>query len=247
MTVLRTDRTAPGAAHAGPVWHRVALITVVILLMGWLGWRAGGLQGLWSQPTEWAAIQARQPLTFAACFFCLFTVLSALALPGCGLLAVAAGLWFGLALGTALVLLASTVGATVSFLAARHLLRDKVQQRFGHRMQALESGLARDGAFYLFSLRVAPLIPDAIVNPLMGLSRMPLRQFFGISLLGMLAGGAVYVYAGSALATVPADALGWRSLVSPRLLAALVALALLPWCLRVGWQRLVAARSTRNQ
>ena len=137
----------------------------------------------------------RRPWSSSLGFFLLFTLLSALALPGCGLLALGAGLCFGWLNGTLLVLVASTVGATLSFLAARHLWRDTVQQRWGHRLVAVEAGLARDGAFYLFALRLAPVIPYAVINPLMGLSSMPTRRFFGVSLLGMLAGSAAYVYA----------------------------------------------------
>jgi uncharacterized membrane protein YdjX (TVP38/TMEM64 family) len=160
--------------------------------------------------------------------FLVFTVLSALALPGCSVLALAAGLCLGWVPGTLLVVLASTVGATISFLAARHWWRDAVRRRFGHRLAAIEDGLARDGAYYLFSLRVAPVIPYALINPLMGLSAMPLRQFFSVSLLGMLAGSAVYVYAGTALS----EASSWGSLFTPGLMSALLALALLPWMLR---------------
>ena len=155
-------------------------------------------------------------------------MLSALALPGCSVLALAAGLCLGWLPGTILVVVASTVGATISFLAARHWLRDAVRRRWGHRVVAIENGLARDGAYYLFSLRVAPIIPYALINPLMGLSSMPLRQFFGVSLLGMLAGSAAYVYAG----TVLSEASSWGSLLTPRLVLALLALALLPWVFR---------------
>ncbi|MEO5732666.1 MAG: VTT domain-containing protein [Rubrivivax sp.] len=215
-----------------------ALVLAAATLLCWIACQMPDPQWLLSQQAELGALQSRQPIAFGVCFFFVFTLLSALALPGCGVLAVAAGLYFGLTLGTALVVLASTVGATLSFLAARHWLRNTVQQRFGHRLQAVEDGLTRDGAFYLFSLRVAPLIPYALVNPLMGLSQMPLSQFFGVSLLGMLAGSAVYVYAGTALASVPLAAAGWSALFSPMLMAALLGLALLPWSLRAGLRTL---------
>lgn len=177
------------------------------------------------------ALHAAGPWAFAAGLFALFTLLSALALPGCSVLALAAGMVLGWLPGTLLVVLASTVGATLSFLAARHLWRDAVQRRWGHRLHRLHDGLARDGAFYLFSLRVAPVIPFALVNPLMGLSAMPTRQFFAVSLLGMLAGSAAYVYAGTALA----QSQGWQDLVSSSMWAGLLLLAALPWALRWSW------------
>ena len=119
----------------------------------------------------------------------------------------------------------------MSFLAARHLWRDAVQRRWGHRLKRLHANLARDGGYYLFSLRVAPVIPFGLINPLMGLSAMSTRKFFGVSLLGMLAGSAAYVYAGTALAR----AQGWRDLASPSMFAALLLLAALPWTARWSW------------
>ena len=213
----------------------LAAATVVALL--WACSALPGLPGLdlaWlqSRQGELRALHADQPLAFGAGLFMLFTLMSALALPGCSVLALAAGLCMGWLQGTLLVVLASTVGATLSFLAARHFWRDGVRRRWGHRLARVEAGLARDGAFYLFSLRVAPVIPFAIINPLMGLSAMPTRQFFAVSLAGMLAGSAAYVYAGTTLA----HAQGWQDIFSPGLLAALTLLALTPWAVRLGWQ-----------
>jgi uncharacterized membrane protein YdjX (TVP38/TMEM64 family) len=183
---------------------------------------------LHTRQAELLAFQAARPWAFATGLFFLFTLLSALALPGCSVLALAAGLCLGWLPGTLLVVIASTVGATLSFLAARHWWRDAVRRRWGHRLTAIEDGLARDGAYYLFSLRVAPVIPYALINPLMGLSAMPLRQFFGVSLLGMLAGSAAYVYAG----TVLSEAISWQTLFTPGLMVALAVLAVLPWVMR---------------
>jgi uncharacterized membrane protein YdjX (TVP38/TMEM64 family) len=149
---------------------------------------------------ELLAQHARRPWAFGAGFLALFTLLSALALPGCGALALLGGLCFGPWLGTVLVAVGSTLGATASFLAARHVWRDTVQARWGHRLAGIEAGLARNGMFYLLVLRLAPVIPYAVLNPLMGLSAMPLGRFFGISLLGMLAGSAAYAVVGAALA-----------------------------------------------
>ncbi len=218
---LSTRRTLTWAALAA------AVVTAALLLWGtpislpdaaWLQQRQADVH----------ALHAAGPWTFAVGLFALFTLLSALALPGCSVLALAAGMVLGWLPGTLLVVLASTVGATLSFLAARHWWRDAVQRRWGHRLHRLHAGLARDGAFYLFSLRVAPVIPFALINPLMGLSAMSTRQFFGVSLLGMLAGSAAYVYAGTALAR----AQGWQDLTSPSMVAALLLLATLPWASR---------------
>ena len=224
----------------------VGVGALVWWVLGWPGDSAGlntaGFNIAWlhSRQAELLALQASRPWAFASGLFLLFTVLSALALPGCSVLALAAGLCLGWVPGTLLVVLASTLGATVSFLAARHWWRDAVRRRWGHRLTAIEAGLVRDGAYYLFSLRVAPVIPYALINPLMGLSAMPLRQFFCVSLLGMLAGSAAYVYAG----TVLSEASSWSTLFTPRLMAALLALALVPWLARWLFAALRPARST---
>ena len=209
------------------------------LLALWIcsGLRNFDIASLLTRQAELLALHAARPWAFATGLFLMFTLLSALALPGCSVLALAAGLCLGWLPGTLLVVLASTLGATLSFLAARHWWRDAVRRRWGHRLAAVEEGLARDGAFYLFSLRVAPVIPYALINPLMGLSAMPLRQFFVVSLFGMLAGSAAYVYAG----TVLSEANSWQSLFTPGLMAALGVLASLPWAAR--WLLRLLART----
>jgi uncharacterized membrane protein YdjX (TVP38/TMEM64 family) len=190
----------------------------------------------WSEWPEWQLQhqqllmwQQHQPWLFGLGFFTLFILLSATALPGCSLLALAAGACFGWVGGTLLVVLASTVGATLSFLAARHWLRAGVQRRWGHRLGAIEAGLARDGARYLFTLRLAPVIPFALLNLMMGLSHMRTRTFFCTSLFGMLAGSAVYVHAGQQMASAGSV----QGLWSPDVLGALALLALLPWAGRL--------------
>ena len=221
-------------------WRRAGLLMLAataVLVAAALCWAGSQLpwpdiDWLQSRQSDLRALHAAQPWAFGAALFMLFTLLSALALPGCSVLALAAGLCLGWLPGTLLVVLASTVGATTSFLAARHLWRDGVRRRWGHRLVGVEAGLARDGALFLFTLRMAPVIPYALVNPLMGLSTMPTRQFFGVSLLGMLAGSAAYVYAGTALGR----AQGWHDLLTPGLWAALAGLALLPWVARSAWR-----------
>lgn len=217
-------------------WIPVGVAIAAVAALAW-AWAGPGLpwpdaDALQLRQGELQAAHAAQPWAFTAALFMLFTLLSALALPGCSVLALAAGLCMGWLPGTLLVALASTVGATLSFLAARYLWRDRVRRRGGDRLGRVEAGLARDGAYYLFALRVAPVIPFGLVNPLMGLSAMPTRQFFTVSLVGMLAGSAAYVYAGTALG----HARSWQDLFSPAIVAALCLLAALPWLARAGWR-----------
>lgn len=189
--------------------------------------------GLQSLHHQLLGLQAQRPWLFGLAFFVLFALLSATALPGCGPLALTAGVCFGPWAGTAMVTAASTLGATASFLLARRLGREALRRRAGERLTALEAALARDGALCLFSLRMAPVIPFGLLNPLMGLTAMPTGQFALVSALGMLAGSAAYVVVGAELgqAATPAD------LASPALLAGLLALALLPWLWRAAWRR----------
>lgn len=214
----------------------VGAVLVAAALTWWLGptWGLDLDLAAWQQ--NLLARQRQQPWLFGLGYFALFTVMAALAIPGCGLLSLAAGACFGWLGGTLLVLLASTAGATLSFLVARHWLRDAVQRRWGDRLAAVEAGIARDGVFYLVFLRLAPIIPFPLLNPLLGLSKMPTRRFVGASLLGMLAGSAVYVHAGCELARVGS----LEGLVSPSVLSALALLVMLPWGLQ-RWAR----RATR--
>jgi uncharacterized membrane protein YdjX (TVP38/TMEM64 family) len=210
----------------------------------WLGQGGHGLDLHWlrEQQALLLAQQAARPWVFMAGLFTVFAALSALALPGCSVLALATGLCLGVWQGTLLVGLASTAGATLSFLAARHWWRDTVRRRWGHRLHGVEDSLKRDGANYLFSLRVAPVIPYALVNPLMGLSAMPTSRFFVVSFLGMLPGSAVYVYAGTVLGQVQS----WQDLFTPAMVWAFVALAALPWLARWCSQRYARLHAQRQ-
>jgi uncharacterized membrane protein YdjX (TVP38/TMEM64 family) len=146
------------------------------------------------------ALQEASSALFMFGFFVVFTLISALAIPGASVLALAAGVCFGFWCGTLVVVLASTCGAAASFLIARHFARTAVQRRFGAQLAPLERALARDGNLLLLVLRLAPVLPYFVVNPLMGLTRMKLRAFFVTSAIGMAPGSAAYVQAGTDIA-----------------------------------------------
>lgn len=168
------------------------------------------------------------PFTATLAVFLLHTVLAALALPGASLLMLAAGSGFGALSGTAICLAGCTTGATLSMLASRHWLRAFVRRRHGRWLAEFDARIAADGPAYLFSLRLLPVLPFAVVNVAAGLSTMKTWTFFWISLAGMTAGTFVYVNAGTQLAQV--RTLG--DIYSPDVLASLAALALLPWLLK---------------
>lgn len=182
---------------------------------------------------QWAQVVQASPWLAGAAFFALYVVVTALSIPGAVVLTLAAGALFGLGWGLLLVSFASSVGATLAFLTARYLLRDSLQARFGQRLAEIDQGVARDGAFYLFTLRLVPLVPFFVINLVMGLTAMRTAVFYGVSQLGMLAGTAVYVNAGTQLAQLqsPGDILSPALLVSFALLGVfpLLAKAVLGW------------------
>ena len=168
--------------------------------------------------------RAAQPLQAALIFFGAYVLVTALSLPGATVMTLAGGAVFGLWWGTLLISFASSIGATLAFLASRWLLGGWVQQRFAERLQTFNEGMERDGAFYLFTLRLVPLVPFFVINLAMGLTRIKPLTFYGVSQLGMLPATLVYVNAGTQLARV--DSLA--GIVSPGLLASLVLLGVFP-------------------
>jgi dihydrolipoamide dehydrogenase len=145
------------------------------------------------------AYYAAHPLTTIAIYFAVYIAVTALSLPGAAIMTLAGGAIFGLVVGTIVVSFASSIGATLAFLAARFLLRDWVQRRFGERLAAINEGVAKEGAFYLFALRLVPVFPFWLINLAMALTPIRAATFYWVSQLGMLAGTVVFVYAGTQL------------------------------------------------
>ena len=191
--------------------------------------------------SEQAALQARvaaQPWRAAGLYVLVYVATTALSLPGAALLTLVGGALFGLLEGSVLVSLASTLGATLAMLSSRFVLRDWVQRRFGPRLAAIDRGIARDGAFYLFALRLVPAFPFFLINLAMGLTRLPVRTFCWVSQLGMLPGTLAYVNAGRALGRL--DSLA--GILSPGLLGAFALLGLFPLLARRLLEALQARR-----
>jgi pyruvate/2-oxoglutarate dehydrogenase complex dihydrolipoamide dehydrogenase (E3) component/uncharacterized membrane protein YdjX (TVP38/TMEM64 family) len=174
-----------------------------------------------------------QPLATVGLFFVVYVAAAALSIPGALILTLAGGAMFGLGLGLLVVSFASSLGALLAFLASRYLLRDGIQRRFGQRLAPINEGVQKDGTFYLLTLRLVPVFPFWLVNLLMGLTPIGALRFYVVSQIGMLAGTAVYVNAGTQLAAIqsPGD------IVSPGLLGSFVLLGLFPLVAKagVGW------------
>jgi pyruvate/2-oxoglutarate dehydrogenase complex dihydrolipoamide dehydrogenase (E3) component/uncharacterized membrane protein YdjX (TVP38/TMEM64 family) len=145
------------------------------------------------------AFYAAHPWQTAAAYFVIYVAVAALSLPGAAIMTLVGGAIFGVAVGTVLVSFAASIGATAAFLVSRFLLRDWVRARFGERIRAIDDGIAREGAFYLFALRLVPVFPFWLINLAMGLTAIRTWTFYWVSQLGMLAGTVVYVYAGTQL------------------------------------------------
>ncbi|MDB5891229.1 MAG: merA [Polaromonas sp.] len=170
------------------------------------------------------ALYRQHPVAVASGFFGVYVAVAALSLPGAAILTLAGGAAFGLLWGTVLVSFASAIGATLAMLSARYLLREPIQKRFGRRLDEINRGIEKEGALYLFTLRLIPVVPFFVVNLLMGLTRIKTRTYYGVSQLGMLAGTLAYVNAGTQLAKI--DSL--RSVLSPALVGSFVLLGVLP-------------------
>ena len=183
------------------------------------------LATLKARQTDLAALHAERPWLVIGAYMAAYIAVTALSLPGAAIMTLAGGAIFGLLAGTVIVSFASTIGATLAFLASRTLLRDWVQSRFGDRLRAINAGVARDGAFYLFSLRLVPVFPFFLVNLLMGLTPIRTGTFYAVSQVGMLLGTVVYVNAGTQLAGISS----LSDVASPGLIASFAALGLLPW------------------
>jgi pyruvate/2-oxoglutarate dehydrogenase complex dihydrolipoamide dehydrogenase (E3) component/uncharacterized membrane protein YdjX (TVP38/TMEM64 family) len=180
--------------------------------------------------TAFADLYQREPLWVALVYFAIYVAATALSFPGATILTLAGGAVFGLGWGLLIVSFASSLGATLAFLAARFVLRDSLELRFAQRLGEINRGIEKDGAFYLFSLRLIPVVPFFVINLAMGLTHMKVWTFYAVSQLGMLAGTAVFVNAGTQLARI--DSL--KGILSPGLLGSFVLLGLFPLLARRG-------------
>jgi pyruvate/2-oxoglutarate dehydrogenase complex dihydrolipoamide dehydrogenase (E3) component/uncharacterized membrane protein YdjX (TVP38/TMEM64 family) len=177
----------------------IAVVAAVIAFFAFGLQRYLSLDYFQSQRSAIEAAVAAHPLRAGLLFFAAYVAVTGLSLPGAAIMTLVAGAIFGLVWGTVIVSFASTLGATLAFLASRYLLRDWVQQKFGERLRAVNDGVAREGGFYLFALRLVPVFPFFAVNLLMGLTPIRTWTYYWVSQLGMFAGTVVYVYAGTQL------------------------------------------------
>lgn len=224
-------------------WGLLAILVLAATAFFALGLsRYLSLDFIKSQQGQLEAWRGANPLVAALTFFGIYIAVTALSLPGATILTLAAGAIFGLGWGSLIASFAASIGATLAFLASRVLLRDRVQARFGARLAAINEGVRKDGAFYLFTLRVVPLFPFFLINLAMGLTPIRPLTFYAVSQLGMLLGTVVYVNAGTQLARI--DRLA--DVASPGVLASLALLGVFPLIAKKGLDLFKARQSTRR-
>jgi len=173
---------------------------------------------------RFADLYAQNSLAVIAAYMGIYIIVTALSLPGAAVMTLAGGGLFGLWIGVIVVSFASTIGATLACVVSRYLLRDWVQGKFGDKLKTINEGVEREGAFYLFTMRLIPAFPFFVINLVMGLTRMRLVTYYWVSQVGMLAGTLVYVNAGKELAKI--DSL--KGILSPSLIISFVILGLFP-------------------
>ncbi len=197
------------------------------------------LESLSAKEGQLREYQADHPVLVYGLAFLLYVTVTGLSLPGAAPLTLVYGWYFELVEGVILVSFASTAGATLAFLLSRYLLRDAIQTKFGTRLSSFNRALEKDGAFYLFTLRLIPAVPFFVINLVMGLTPIRVFTYWWVSQVGMLAGTVVYVYAGSTfpdLRTLSEE--GASGVVTPQLIAAFVVLGLFPFVVKFIMKRL---------
>jgi uncharacterized membrane protein YdjX (TVP38/TMEM64 family) len=203
---------------------KIAVLALILLCVGaffFLGLDSYlTLSALKTKQADFQAYYAEHQLLTLMIFFVVYVLSTALSLPGATILTLGGGALFGFGMGLFVISFASSLGATGAFLVARFLLRDSLQSRYGDRLAKFNDGIQKEGAFYLFTLRLVPIFPFFVINLVMGLTPLRAFTFYWVSQLGMLPGTAVYVNAGTQLAQVDslAGILSWKLLLSFALL-----------------------------
>ncbi|MCG9787535.1 TVP38/TMEM64 family protein [Vibrio barjaei] len=201
----------------------IALLAVIIIL----GVNFGQYLTLENAQAQQAALSDyinQNFVTAALVYFFAYIAITAFSIPGAAVVTLLGAALFGFWTSLLLVSFASTIGATIAFLSSRFLLRDWVQSKFGSKLETINKGVEKDGAFYLFSLRLIPVFPFFLINLLMGLTPIKVSKYYLVSQLGMLPGTAVYLNAGTQLASINS----LSGIVSPAVVASFALLGLFP-------------------
>lgn len=225
-------------------WKKVLVVALLAAVVGiFLALdvsRFLSLEALRAGQQDLAAFVGANAFLSIGGFFALYVLITALSIPGAAVMTLAAGAVFGLVTGTILVSFASSLGATLAFLLSRFLLRDYVEQKFKSASDRINRGIAAEGAYYLFTLRLVPLFPFFVVNLVMGVTRIKPLTFYWVSQLGMLAGTVVYVNAGTQLGQLEETA----DILSPGLIGSFILLGVFPLLAKKSVELIRRARTS---
>ncbi len=226
---------------------RIAFFSLIVFLISIFFYfelhQYADLDTLKTQQTTIAEYNNTYPLYSALIFFTAYIAITGLSLPGAAIMTLASGAVFGLFMGVLLVSFASTIGATFAFLSSRFLFRESLQKKFTERLHIINQGIEKDGAFYLFTLRLVPAFPFFIVNLVMGLTPIKTLTFFIVSQLGMLAGTIIYVFAGTQLAEISA----LKDIFSAKLILSFILIGLLPLIAKKTIDFIQSRRQLKNE
>ncbi|MFT5419780.1 MAG: dihydrolipoamide dehydrogenase [Candidatus Endobugula sp.] len=209
-------------------FKKLFVVVIVAALAGAFFWFDGAQYLSLEIFKQWLV---EDPLRAAGIYFGLYLLMAALSLPGAAIATLLAGAVFGLWWGVLLVSFASTLGATLSFLVARTVLADTVNKKFGRYLGDINRGVERDGAFYLFTLRLIPIVPFVVINLVFGLTKIKIWTFYWVSQVGMLIGTFIFVNAGAQLGAV--DELSAAGILTPQIIGAFALLAVFPFVIRM--------------
>ncbi|KHT44825.1 TVP38/TMEM64 family protein [Vibrio sinaloensis] len=224
---------------------KLILGIVLVALIAFLAMNFGQYLTLENAKAQQLALSdyISENFVFAALtYFFAYVAITAFSIPGAAVVTLLGAALFGFWTSLLLVSFASTIGATLAFLSSRFLLRDWVQGKFGDKLSAINQGVERDGAFYLFSLRLIPVFPFFLINLLMGLTPISVARFYLVSQLGMLPGTAVYLNAGTQLAQIES----LSGIVSPSVLASFALLGLFPVIAKWVMNKIKSSPSAQN-
>jgi len=201
-----------------------AIIILIALFYSFDAGKYFSLGYIKASQERFALLYKEHKIMVMVAYMSIYITMSALSLPGAAVMTLLGGALFGFVTGTVVVSFASSIGATLACLVARFLLRDWVQEKVGGKLKIINEGIEKEGAFYLFTMRLIPAFPFWLVNLAMGLTRIPLRTFYWVSQIGMLPATMVFVFAGKELGQIES----LSGILSPGLIIALVLLGIFP-------------------
>lgn len=217
-------------ARAG---RKIAVLCVFVMLFGvGLFYVRDIGKTLAEQEEALRAYQADHEILVFAIAFLVYVAVTGLSLPGAAVMSLVIGWYFGFVRGVVLVSLASTTGATIAFLLSRYLFRDAIQSRFGKQLASFNEALEREGAFYLFTLRLIAGVPFFVINAVMGLTPLRVRTFWWVSQVGMLPGTCVFILAGSQISLRQIAENGAAGILRWQLIVAFALLGIMPLILK---------------